>query len=233
MSDVYADLEAGADALADLVHAHAGALPLPSARAVAAHLAELTVVARRVVLAVEGTGTGTAPRITDAGLLGDAVLAWRSEHRKAVELLATAAGDVPWPGGPLRPSLLAAALLTVLFARGQDIADVLGARLPRDDAIGHVAYYGVRTSGDVYAGHGGPPAGLLRFELTAPSGTLWEFGPADAVDRISGRAEDFCLLFTGRRPAAGLAVEATGPRARRWLELVQQHRNPLWTSESD
>lgn len=233
MPDVYADLESEADVLADLVHRHAGSVPLPAGRAVTGHLAELTVVARRVVLAVEGAGSGPAPRITSAGLLGDAVLAWRSEHRKATELLATAAGDVPWPGGPLRPSLLAAALQTVLFARGQDIADALGARLPRDDAIGHVAYYGVRTGDDVYAGHGGPPAGRLRFELTAPSGTRWDFGPAGAADRITGRAEDFCLLFTGRRPAAGLAVEAAGPEAARWLELVQRHRNPLWTPEPD
>ncbi|MEU5262363.1 maleylpyruvate isomerase family mycothiol-dependent enzyme [Amycolatopsis sp. NPDC021455] len=232
MPDVHADLGTEADLLAELVRAHEGTVLLPAARVITGHLAELTVLARRVVLSVEGEESASAPHITGSGMLGDAVLGWRSEHRKAAELLATATSDIAWPGGPVRPSVLAAALLTAVFARGQDIADVLGARLPRNDSLGHVAYYGVRTRDDAYAGRGTPPAAPFRFELTAPSGTRWEFGPAGAVDRVTGPAEDFCLLFTGRRPLARLAVTTTG-EATRWAELAQTHRNPLWTSDVD
>ncbi|MGW4528439.1 maleylpyruvate isomerase family mycothiol-dependent enzyme [Amycolatopsis sp. NPDC004378] len=233
MQDVHADLAAEADALADLIRDHETSVMLPAGRAITGHLAELTVVARRVVLSVEGDESASAPRITNSGMLGDAVLAWLSEHRKATDLLASAEEDVHWPGGPLRPAAVAAALLTALFARGQDIADVLGVRLPRNDSVGHVAYYGVRTRDEVYAGHGEPPAGRFRYELTAPSGERWEFGPAGAPDRITGPAVDFCLLFTGRRAAADLAVEAVCDEAVRWTELVPSRRNPLWTSEVD
>ena len=232
MQDVHADLGTEADTLVRLVREHEGKVLLPVGRTIIGHLAELTVVARRVVLSVEGEASAAAPRITDSGILSDAVLGWRSEHRKATELLAAATTDIGWPGGPVRPSVLAAALLTALFARGQDIADALGVRLPRDDSVGHVAYYGVRTRDDVYAGHGAPPAAPFRFELTAPSGTRWEFGPADAADRVTGPAEDFCLLFTGRRPLTELVLTTAG-EATRWAELAQAHRNPLWTSEVD
>ncbi|MCR6483540.1 wyosine base formation [Amycolatopsis sp. OK19-0408] len=232
MPDVHADLDADADALVDLIREHEGTVMLPVGRAITTHLAELTVVARRVVLSVEGRRSAVAPRIVDSGILGDAVLGWRSEQRKATELLAAATTDIAWPGGPMRPSALAAALLTALFARGQDIADALGVRLDRTDSVGHVAYYGVRTRDDAYAGHGARPAEPFRFELTAPSGTRWEFGPAAAPDRVTGPAVDFCLLFTGRRPRAELAVTATGEAAR-WAELAPAQRNPLWTSEAD
>jgi uncharacterized protein (TIGR03084 family) len=232
MQDVYTDLTADADALVDLIHEHEGAVMLPVGRAITGHLAELTVVARRVVLSVEGDASAPAPRIIDSGLLADAVVGWCSEHRKATELLATATTDISWPGGALRPSLLAAALLTALFARGQDVADALGVRLPRGDSVGHVSYYGVRTRDDAYAGLDTPPPGPFRFELTAPSGARWDFGPADATGRITGPAEDFCLLFTGRRPLGELAVTAEGD-AVRWAELVRTPKNPLWTSEVD
>ncbi len=232
MEDVHTDLGTEADTLAELVREHEENVLLPAGRVITGHLAELTVVARRVVLSVEGEDSASAPSITASGTLGDAVLGWRSEHRKATELLAAADGEIDWPGGPVRPSVLAAALLTAVFARGQDIADVLGVRLPRNDSVGHVAYYGVRTRDDAYTGHGPPPATPFRFELTAPSGTRWEFGPAGAADRVTGPAEDFCLLFTGRRPPARLAVTTAG-EATRWAELARARHNPFWTSEAD
>lgn len=233
MQDVHADLASEADTLADLIRDHERTVMLPVGRSVTAHLAELTVIARRIVLSVEGDESAVAPRITNSGMLGDAAVAWRSEHRKATDLLATATADIPWPGGAMKPSVLAAALLTAVFARGQDIADALSARLERNDSVGHVAYYGVRTRDAAYAGHGEPPAGPFRFEFTAPSGARWDFGPPDTADRIAGPAEDFCLLYTGRRPLTELAVTAAGGEALRWLGLAQVRRDPLWTSEVD
>ncbi|MEV6647269.1 maleylpyruvate isomerase family mycothiol-dependent enzyme [Amycolatopsis sp. NPDC051371] len=233
MQDVHTDLVSEADILADLIRDHEATVMLPVGRTVTGYLAELTVVARRVVLSVEGEESAAAPSITNSGTLGDAVLGWLSEHRKATELLAAASGEIPWPGGPARPSVVAAALLTALFARSQDIADALGVRLARNDSVGHVAYYGVRTRDDVYAGHGEPPAEPFRFEFTAPSGDQWTFGPEDTTDRITGPAEDFCLLFTGHRPLASLAITTDGQAAARWASLAQTRRDPLWTSEVD
>ena len=74
-----------------------------------------------------------------------------------------------------------------------------------------------------------PPASEFRFEITAPSGVLWAFGPADATDRVSGPAEDFCLLVTRRRHHRDLAVAATGEYATRWLDIAQAYRGPAGT----
>lgn len=222
MADVHDDLVTDAEALAELVLDHEERLLLPTARAVAAELAELTVHARRVVLAVQSGDSSAAPQVTASGLLHDVVQAWLSEHRKATALLAGADGEVRWNGEPLRAPVIAAELLTAVFAHGQDIADLLGVPLIRKDSIGHVAYYGVRTRDAAYYRQGlAAPDVPFRFELRAPSGTEWAFGPADSTERVIGRAEDFCLLVTGRRPAADLYVEAIGAHAREWLELVQ------------
>jgi uncharacterized protein (TIGR03084 family) len=66
----------------------------------------------------------------------------------------------------------------------------------------------------------------FRFELTAPSGAQWPFGPEDATQRISGSAEDFCLLVTRRRHRDDLALTAIGQDAEHWLDIAQAYRGP-------
>jgi len=70
------------------------------------------------------------------------------------------------------------------------------------------------------------PDAQLRFELTAPSGTVWEFGPADSPQRVSGPAADFCLLVTRRRHPDDLSLTATGDVAEHWLTIAQAYRGP-------
>jgi uncharacterized protein (TIGR03084 family) len=60
-------------------------------------------------------------------------------------------------------------------------------------------------------------------ELVAPSGELWTWGPADAANRVTGPALDFCLLVTQRRHRADTAVLAQGPDADQWLTVAQAH----------
>ncbi|MGW4065368.1 maleylpyruvate isomerase family mycothiol-dependent enzyme [Amycolatopsis sp. NPDC004747] len=221
MADVFTDLQTETEALAELAERHGyGAAP-----DVTAHFARLTSTARLVRLSAENpAGFGVTPQISYDSL-DEAILTWLIEQRKANALLAAAPAEplLPWSDGPLRPSVLAAAALTELFACGQDIADALGVRPRRDDAIGHVAYYGVRTRDQVYRRHQqAPPSGPFRFELVAPSGTRWEFGPSDVADRVSGPAEDFCLLVTGRRFAEDLALTFSGGHVAEWLELLER-----------
>lgn len=219
MADVLTDLRTEGDALARLAGGLDGALTLGTQRSVTRSFARLTEVARRVILTIAGTPSLAAV----TGSLRETALAWLTEHERAIDLLAAAPADaeLPWTDGPLRPSVLAAAVLSELFGHGQDIADVLGVEPMRNDSCGHVAYYGVRTRDAVYRRHGmTPPAEPFRFELTAPSGTTWAFGPAEAGDRIVGRGDDFCLLVTGRRPLQALTLVASGKQATDWLTLV-------------
>ncbi|HET6707391.1 maleylpyruvate isomerase family mycothiol-dependent enzyme [Amycolatopsis sp.] len=219
MADVFADLQTETEALAELAE-HEG--PGPD---LTGYFARLTSTARLIALSAEHPDAfGVTPQISYTSL-DEAIVTWLIEQRKANALLASASPELqlPWSDGPLRPSVLAAAALTELFACGQDVADALGVPARRDDAIGHVAYYGVRTRDRVYRRHQlAPPPGQFRFELEAPSGTRWDFGPADAADRVAGPAEDFCLLVTGRRFAEDLSLAFAGRHTAEWLELLER-----------
>jgi uncharacterized protein (TIGR03084 family) len=112
-----------------------------------------------------------------------------------------------------------------LFAHGQDIADAAGVRREYGDRIGHLAGFAARNRDFGYLVRGlTPPEEEFRFELTAPSGARWEYGPTAAEQRITGPALDFCLLVTRRRHRDDLAVVATGAEADRWLDIAQAYR---------
>ena len=154
---------------------------------------------------------------------------WRKERQVAIDGLAGLAGDtiVPWLVRPLPARVLACAGLMELFAHGQDIADGLGVRRERTDRIGPVAWFATQTWDFGYQARGEtPPDTVFRYELTAPSGASWRFGPSDAPQRITGSAEDFCLLATRRRHRDDVDVRAEGSDAEHWLEVAQAYRGP-------
>lgn len=223
MADVFTELQAETEALAELAERHGrGPGPGPD---ITGYFARLTSTARLVRLSVENPGVfGVTPQISYDSL-DEAILTWLLEQRKATALLAAAPKEqqLPWSDGPLRPSVLAAAVLTEVFAAYQDIADAFGVRPRRDDSIGHVAYYGVRTRDRAY---------LRRSRRRRPpSSSGSSCGPRPARGGTSGRrtppiasagpAEDFCLLVTGRRYAEDLALTFTGGRTAEWLELLE------------
>ena len=154
---------------------------------------------------------------------------WRVERDAAIKALAAAPPDrpVPWLVRPLPPAVLASAGIMETFAHGQDIADALGKQRTRTDRLWHLAWFATLTWDFGYQARGEQaPEVQFRYELTAPEGGTWEFGPANAEQRITGPAEDFCLLVTRRRHRDDLAVTATGEHADRWLDIAQAYRGP-------
>lgn len=154
---------------------------------------------------------------------------WRAERDAAIKALAAVPADqvVPWMVRPLPPAVLCCAGMMEMFAHGQDIADALGVTRRRTDRLWHIAWFATLTWDFGYQSRDlTPPDVQFRYELTAPSGDLWEFGPADGEQRITGPAEDFCLLVTRRRHREDLAVHAVGPDAERWLDIAQAYRGP-------
>ena len=154
---------------------------------------------------------------------------WRQLRDTAPKALAAVPpqSTVPWLATPLPPSVLAAAGMLELFAHGQDIADALGRTRVRTDRVGHIAWFGVRTRDFGYHAHGlTPPAEEFRVELTGPSGVVWNFGPEDATQRVSGPAVHFALLVSRRRHRDDLALTAQGEEADRWLDIAQAYRGP-------
>jgi enediyne biosynthesis protein E11 len=132
---------------------------------------------------------------------------------------------VPWLARPLPARVLAAAGIMELFAHGQDIADAVGVTPERTDRIWHLVTFAVRVWDFGYLARGlTPPEVEFRYELTAPSGTPWTLGPANSPQRITGPAEDFCLLVTRRRHRDDLRVTAQGAEADAWLDIAQAYR---------
>jgi uncharacterized protein (TIGR03084 family) len=159
----------------------------------------------------------------------DLLARWRTETSGAVEALAAlpAGQIVPWLVRPLPATILACAGIMELFGHGQDIADALQIRREYTDRIKHLAGFAALTWDFGYQARGlTPPDVQFRYELTAPSGELWEFGPADSTQKITGPAVDFCLLVTRRRHRDDLAITATGAHADHWLDIAQAYRGP-------
>ncbi len=154
---------------------------------------------------------------------------WRAERDAAIKALAVVPPDrpVPWLVRPLPPAVLASAGMMECFAHGQDIADALGSTRTHTDRIWHLVWFATLTWDFGYQARGLPtPDTQFRFELAAPEGGTWEFGPAGAEQRITGPAEDFCLLVTRRRHRDDLAITATGDIAQAWLDIAQAYRGP-------
>lgn len=249
MQDVYTDLAAEARELDDLVaglDAAGWARPTPAPGWTVAHqIAHLAFIAHlawaaaadqaefgRLAAAAAADFQGAVDASVAEYLAGgpaETLERWRAEQEAATKALAAvpAEATVPWLVNPLPPSILAAAGLMELFGHGQDVHDALGVDRVPTDRIGHLAFFGTRTRDFGYLAHGRtPPAEEFRFELTAPSGAVWNFGPEDAAQRVAGPALDFCLLVTRRRHHADLALTATGEQAAQWLEIAQAYRGP-------
>ena len=134
---------------------------------------------------------------------------------------------LPWFG----PAMSAASSLTArimeTWAHTQDIADALGVTREPTERLRHVAHIGVGARAFSYAVRGQtPPQTPVRVELIPPSppsgtGPAWTWGPADARDRVTGPALDFCLLVTQRRHRDDLALVIEGPAATEWMAIAQ------------
>ncbi|MGI5146151.1 TIGR03084 family metal-binding protein [Plantactinospora sp. CA-294935] len=134
---------------------------------------------------------------------------------------------MPWYGTRMSATSMATARIMETWAHGEDVADTLGVTRTPTARLRHVAYLGARTVGHAFATRGRPiPDAAVRVELTGPDGESWRFGPADAADRVSGPALDFCLLVTQRRHHADLALVAVGPVATEWLGIAQVFAGP-------
>jgi uncharacterized protein (TIGR03084 family) len=113
------------------------------------------------------------------------------------------------------------------WAHGLDVADALGVSRPATSRLRSIAHIGVRTRDFAFAINGlAPLADPFRVELRAPDGTAWTWGPDDAPQRVTGSAEDFCMLVTQRRPRSELDVTADGDDAERWLGIAQAFAGP-------
>jgi uncharacterized protein (TIGR03084 family) len=154
---------------------------------------------------------------------------WRDGLVQLAEAIAHLPGGthLAWFGPGMSAASMASARIMETWAHGQDVADALGVTREPTQRLRHVAHIAVAARGYAYAMNGmEPPDVPIRVELVAPDGATWTWGPADAPERVTGPALDFCLLATQRRHRNDLAVTARGPNADRWLDIAQAFAGP-------
>jgi uncharacterized protein (TIGR03084 family) len=155
---------------------------------------------------------------------GELLVRWRSGRASLAVALAETLDDakIAWFGTQMSATTMATARIMETWAHGQDVADALGVARAASRRIRHIAWLAVRTRDYAFGVHGlTPPAEPFRVELTGPSGELWEFGPPEAAERVTGPALDLCLLATQRRHRSDLALVAVGENADKWLNIAQ------------
>jgi uncharacterized protein (TIGR03084 family) len=161
---------------------------------------------------------------------GDTVATWFRAAREALLDGYTScdpATRLPWFGPGMSVASSVTARIMETWAHGQDIADTLGTGRPPTARLRHVAHIGIRALPYSYLVHGLPvPDQPIRVELTAPDGAEWTWGPADAADRVTGSALDFCLAVTQRRHRADTDLVITGPVASQWMAIAQSFAGP-------
>lgn len=160
-----------------------------------------------------------------AELLAD----WRGTRMRLHDKLSTVPDGrkLPWFGPPMSAASMATARLMETWAHGLDVADALGVQRRPTARLRSIAHIGVRTRDYAFVVNGlTPPTEPFLVELRAPDGDIWSWGPADAAQRVSGSAEDFCFLVTQRRPLSALDIAADGGDAQRWLGIAQAFAGP-------
>jgi uncharacterized protein (TIGR03084 family) len=138
------------------------------------------------------------------------------------------AARVPWYGPTMSVGSALTARIMETWAHGQDVFDGYGFRHPATSAVRQVAHIGVRALPNSYVGRGlGVPADPVFVGLTAPDGSEWTWGPADARNRVSGPAVDFCLVVTQRRHLDDTALVVDGDIADEWMHIAQAFAGPV------
>ena len=122
---------------------------------------------------------------------------------------------------------MATARIMETWAHGLDLAETFGITREPTSRLRHIAHLGHRTLGWSFMVNGRPmPTVPCRLELSGPDEALWTWGPADARERVTGPAEDFCLVVVQRRAPSEVALTVTGAEAARWLNIAQAFAGP-------
>ena len=127
---------------------------------------------------------------------------------------------LPWYGTELDARTSVIARLTETWAHGHDLGDALNVAWISGERLHHIADLGVRGLGSSFEMLGRPVPGVpVRIELSAPGDETWTWGSERARDRVTGSAEDLCLVLTGRRGAAETGLTVTGAVVGEWLAI--------------
>ena len=177
-----------------------------------------------------GEEISAVARARYGALDGAALLAkWRDAHEALVARLAALdpKARLAWYGPPMSARSFATARLMETWAHGQDIWDAMQRRRPGSARLKHIAHLGVGTFGWTFVNRKLPVPDASPFvDLEAPDGSHWTWGDPASEHRVSGSAEDFCLVVTQRRHVQDTALEYTAGPVASWLAIAQCFAGP-------
>lgn len=129
---------------------------------------------------------------------------------------------VKWVGPDMSVRSSITARLMETWAHGQEVYDIFGLTRENHDRIKNVVVIGINTFGWTHKNRGEPiPGTMPHVVLTAPSGCTWQWGEASDAEKISGPAEDFCMVVTQTRNIADTRLQVVGPIATHWMRYAQ------------
>jgi uncharacterized protein (TIGR03084 family) len=134
---------------------------------------------------------------------------------------------IPWYGPAMSPASFFSARMMETWAHAQDVADALDEDRETGSRIKHVAHLCVLSRRHSYATNGlDEPSVDVFVVLGGPEGETWSWGHEHAADRISGRADEFCLVVTQRRHPDDTNLVIEGDEARKWMSVAQAFAGP-------
>jgi len=188
---------------------------------------EAFVAHRKEMLgAIVGDDPDTATLGTYRAMSGPELLAaWRVARTDLAAAAATLVEKqrIEWYGPSMGAKSFLTARLMEAWAHGQDIADTAGVERSASNRLIHIAQLGVITQKWSFMVRGEEPLPVeIAVSLDPPEGgDTWTWGDQATPDRVTGPAEDFCLVVTQRRHVDDTGLEAHGEHARRWLLQAQ------------
>jgi uncharacterized protein (TIGR03084 family) len=149
---------------------------------------------------------------------------WRTHYEDLAQALLPLdpKARLAWYGPPMSARSFATARLMETWAHGQDVWDVLRRRRPATDRLKHIAHLGVTTFAWTFVNRKLPvPDIALHVALQAPQGGRWTWGDPSSEHKVTGSAEDFCLVVTQRRHVDDTSLECTPGPVADWLRIAQ------------
>ncbi len=152
------------------------------------------------------------------------LLFWQNTRKRLIQRLnkITPKDRMPWYGPDMSGPSFVTGRLMEAWAHSQDVFDALRIRWVNCTRLLHVAHIGVKTFNWSFILRKFQVPGITpRVELTGPSGKVWKWGESDAMERVWGSAEEFCLVVTQRRNVLDTGLKCQGKNVAKWLTIAQ------------
>ena len=159
------------------------------------------------------------------GLNGPALFdAWREFYPKLAARYRDASPQtrVAWAGPEMSAGAKIIARQMETWSHSQGIFDCLGKTRKEADRVKNIADLGVRTYGWTFRNRGEtPPQPKPFIQLTAPSGTVWEWNEVQSDNFVRGDAVEFSQVVTQTRNIADTKLDVLGKNAIAWMAVAQ------------